>query len=295
MQFKNGYLGVMVVVLAIVSTALGAWVLSLDVEEREVTRYDYVTELTGLFDSEQAPTYIQYNPSVNMTGYYTDASTKYFDGVDATLTSQRSQYRVDAAPISETAPTDMDLSTQTSDTDTMRFWYWPTTDNNRTSYNANVQHLTFTALLTNLGISTYDRITIKSPQGSDTGGGFVAFVPDSFVRLNGFGQKVVYMKNPALTETLIIDEPMIPAELDPKIDASNAANPIRAASYDSSTGYTTLYYDSEMTESAGLFTANNIYVVWENSGFLGHTLNYSGADYPDDIYMQIKNGVKIDG
>ena len=84
MRFENGRLGAMILVLGIVFAVLGSYVLSLDVQEHEVTKYEYVTDLTGLFETTQAPTFIDYNPSENYTGYYTSASKPYFDGVEYT-------------------------------------------------------------------------------------------------------------------------------------------------------------------------------------------------------------------
>lgn len=298
MNFKNGYLGCMIVVLAIVFTAVGSWALSMDVEEKQSIRYDYVTELTGLFDSEQAPTYISYNPSVNQTGYYTDQSTKYFDGVDATLTSQRNQYKVNAAPIDETSPTTLDLTTLNSDAGNWMLRYW-TTDNTTTDQVTGIGHLSFESLLTGLGMSTYDKISMISPAGSFTTGGFVTFVTGDMIKTSASGlyDDFILMKNPALTGTLVYNDPGVPSQFDPTYDATSISNPILAASYDSLTGYVTLYYDTAMTDQAGLFTANNIHIIWEGSESgsftLGHEITYSGADYPDNVYMVIRDGVSI--
>lgn len=69
MKFKSGMLGVCVVVLAMLGTVLGGFILGIDSNTREVTRYDYVTDVTGLFDISEAPEYVAYNPSSNLVGY----------------------------------------------------------------------------------------------------------------------------------------------------------------------------------------------------------------------------------
>ena len=47
---------------------VGGYLLSIEVTDEEVTKYSYVADLNGLFDSEPAPAYIEYNPSTNYTG-----------------------------------------------------------------------------------------------------------------------------------------------------------------------------------------------------------------------------------
>ena len=78
MRFNNGYFGACVVVLAILGTALGGFVLSL---ERSVEPYDtfnYITDVSGLFSYTNEPEYIEYNPSTNYVGYTADSGTPQF-------------------------------------------------------------------------------------------------------------------------------------------------------------------------------------------------------------------------
>ena len=91
MQFRQGMLGVAVLAVAIAGALIGAWVMSMDVEEREVINFSPLTDITGLFDTEMAPQFTDYSPSSNYTGYWTstsvDGETRYFDGVDYTPAS----------------------------------------------------------------------------------------------------------------------------------------------------------------------------------------------------------------
>lgn len=95
-------LGVTVVVVALAIALIGSWALSTEVNEVEVTTYNPIADITGLFESSQTPEYIEYNPSTNYTGYFTDESivggTVYFDGVDFTESSRANQYRVKTMP-----------------------------------------------------------------------------------------------------------------------------------------------------------------------------------------------------
>ncbi len=81
MKFKSGMLGLCIVVLALFGTILAGFCLDVESQTRTVTNYEYVTDVTGLFDIGNAPQYIEYNPSSNYTGYaydtvnYTDAGS----------------------------------------------------------------------------------------------------------------------------------------------------------------------------------------------------------------------------
>ena len=69
MKFKSGMLGLCIVVIALLGTILGGFCLDVDSQTRNVTKYEYVTDITGLFDIGNAPQYIAYNPSSNYVGY----------------------------------------------------------------------------------------------------------------------------------------------------------------------------------------------------------------------------------
>lgn len=114
-QFRQGMLGVAVVAVAIAGALLGSWAMSMDVEERTVTTYDALTDITPLFDTEMAPAYTDYNPATNYTGYYTESTTigdhRYFGGVDYTEAKRPNNYKVDQPPLEQlegtiTVPTD---------------------------------------------------------------------------------------------------------------------------------------------------------------------------------------------
>ena len=102
MQFRQGMLGVAVLAVAIAGALIGSWVMSMDVEEREVINSSPLTDITGLFDTEMAPQFTDYSPSSNYTGYWTPSSVidneRYFDGVDYTPANRANNYRVNLPP-----------------------------------------------------------------------------------------------------------------------------------------------------------------------------------------------------
>ena len=82
MRFNNGYFGACVVVLAILGTALGGFVLSLERTVEPVTNFNYITDVSGLFSYTNEPEYIDYNPSSNFVGYTADTGTPHYEQTD---------------------------------------------------------------------------------------------------------------------------------------------------------------------------------------------------------------------
>lgn len=69
--------GCMIVVVALLCSVLAGFCLDVSKQTRPVTDYEYVTDVTGLFDIDQAPAYIEYSPSTNYTGYADISSMNY--------------------------------------------------------------------------------------------------------------------------------------------------------------------------------------------------------------------------
>lgn len=127
MQFRQGMLGVAVLAVAIAGALIGSWVMSMDVEEREVIKYAPLTDITGLFDTEMAPQFTDYSPSTNYTGYWTTASVegeiRYFDGVDFTQASRANNYRVNLPPVVSTQGT-VNLPADSPSDQISQLWVW---------------------------------------------------------------------------------------------------------------------------------------------------------------------------
>lgn len=69
MKFANGMFGACICVIALLGTAIGGYVLNVEEDTREVTKFDYIADVSGLFSYSDAPEYIAYNPSTNYVGY----------------------------------------------------------------------------------------------------------------------------------------------------------------------------------------------------------------------------------
>lgn len=86
-KFKSGMLGVCIVVIALLGTVASGFLLNVDKSQREVTTFDYVTDVTGLFDIQNAPEYVDYNPNTNYVGYTPSTA------IDYSPTSKVNNYR----------------------------------------------------------------------------------------------------------------------------------------------------------------------------------------------------------
>lgn len=87
--------GTLVVVLALIGTVLGGFCTDVSQATRDTLDYNYITDVTGLFDIGQTPAYIEYNPGANYVGY-SDNSVSY------TPSGVVNQYRYVLSPGSTT-------------------------------------------------------------------------------------------------------------------------------------------------------------------------------------------------
>lgn len=78
MRFQSGKLGALIIVITLLTTVLAGYCTNVTAEEIEVVDYEYVTDVSGLFDYTETPQYINYNPSTNVTGYAGGGSTSAY-------------------------------------------------------------------------------------------------------------------------------------------------------------------------------------------------------------------------
>lgn len=285
-------LGVAVLTVAIVGAIMISWAMSTDVTEQEVTRYNALADITGEFDSEKSPQYIDYSPSTNYTGYYTDDSVigdkRYFDGVDYTE-STPNNYRLNLPPTTDVSGT-LNMSSQTPDDSPLTLLYWTNTD---TFYAKSTNHITFSAYAATI-TSAYDELYIVSSFTSYATGGFITFVPYNYASGQ---QNNILMKDPSLTGPVHYrDEPNSQNYID--IDDSRLHVPILAAKYDATTRTLELFYDREMTDSAGIYQPDKVWILWDpdsGEGFhLGSTATTRMLDFPNPSYMDPSQGVSLE-
>lgn len=286
MRFREGMLGITVVMVAIALGLLGGWALSTDINETETTTYTELTEITPLFGSENTPQYTKYNPSSNYTGYYTDDSIingdRYFDGVDYETSPRANVYRLNLPPTSSTYDDNYDLSAVTPDS-TKLLHYWAVNETVKSISGVNV--ISLENLIAGLNLSTYNRfiITNSTPVTDySVSGSFVNFAKYADLEKTDF-------KNPNLTGNLTVEQWIT-------MPADEAADIILAIDYDVNSGMVNAYYDVDMTEKAwGLASASSVYLLWGGSGTFtfGDEINYTAYAMPGPTYLDPSKGVEL--
>lgn len=115
MRFKAGLLGLCIVVLSLFGTVLSGFLLGVESDTRETTSYNYITDVTGLFDITNAPEYVDYSPSSNYVGYSPALA------VDYSPSSTVNSYRYVKAPGTTYTTTATITNSSSYPSDTGRF------------------------------------------------------------------------------------------------------------------------------------------------------------------------------
>lgn len=308
MNFKNGYLGCFLVVVAVVLTILGSYVMSLDVEEREVIKYSQVAELTGLFDSDQAPAYIDYSPSTNYTGYYTDPDTEYYVGVDARTTSQPNQYRLNLAPTTSESSTP-DISNVPTEyipgtSKYLHYSFYVIHGDDVAIYNAECKGTLLTTLISNQNLSDYGVIRLSSINSlSDVD---ITTTTDEDPLQTGwiFMFPAAWVQRDTIGYVAVCDED--------DWDYLQTTDDYRGIVYkacmscviDLRTATVTLYYDNDFKKSIGVYNLDEMFMAYSYDSQpgvepseefrLGDTMNITAEIFPPSEYMDIRYGVSME-
>ena len=181
MKFESGMLGFLIIVLAVGGAIAGTVMLSAEEQTNEVTRYVLVADVTGLFDTDESPKYMDYDLARNYTGYYTMETVvngvNYWGGAEF-VTANVNNYPVRMIPQTETEANyrvfDYSASLTTSDPPGEDdFWLAYITHGSpgmdvedMSDLRFNAHSYTLSSLITALGVNGYQYITIK-PISSD--------------------------------------------------------------------------------------------------------------------------------
>ena len=82
MRKLTGYIGAMVIVIALMGSILAGYALNINGTTAVMNEYEKVTDVSGLYTHSQEPSYIDYNPASNYIGYNLD--TDYYDNSTGT-------------------------------------------------------------------------------------------------------------------------------------------------------------------------------------------------------------------
>lgn len=288
-------LGVVTVTLALAFALLGSWALSTDVTEREVTVFNPLADVTPLFEGTMAPEYIDYSPSTNYTGYYTDETivngTIYFGGVDYTESNSVNQFRVKLPPSdSETDQYIMQDSYTTAgrtyNAEDTRFIYQYAPGQNQSTYTHTYSY-SIHDLAQALGYSG-QYLTITSTNTptdwSDPDDRFVDFVPIYKTVTNVADERVAYVYNPEYT--IPSDDPAIKYRI----------YPILGCVYDQVANTVSLYYDTDLTKIAYAgIAATDVYIWFDDLGedYLDNKITVVAETLQPTKYMDPSKGVEL--
>lgn len=299
MKFKNGALGIVVVMVSLALALMGSWALSVDVNDVTVTKYNYLADVTGLFESSTTPEYIEYNPSTNYTGYYTDNSvingTAYFDGVNYEQSVRANQYRLNLAPLSNSSGT-FDLTDTTasavSNINAVYYDYNAATSEVVTHANNLGTTIMVSDLIADLDPdSDYNRIIIKSTSDltdlSDTAGSPVSvqwclFSTTSNLYVTG-AQKWLYFASDSAYNKLTLVPPIHPA-LSIIIDMNNSQ--------------VTMFSDKDCQNQLGIYNLSDIMLTYggtlsNNYIVFGDEVDYELYELQSPAYMDPSKGVEL--
>lgn len=90
MKFQSGILGVIVVVIALIGTVFGGYILNINSQSTVTTDYSDITDVSSLYSYTNQPDYIEYNPAKNFTGY--KLSNNSGSGINFTQSPTINQY-----------------------------------------------------------------------------------------------------------------------------------------------------------------------------------------------------------
>lgn len=90
MKFQSGILGVIIVVIALMGTVFGGFILNVNGQSTVTTDYTSVTDVSSLYTYTDQPDFIEYNPAKNFTGY--KLSNNSGSGINFTHSSTTNQY-----------------------------------------------------------------------------------------------------------------------------------------------------------------------------------------------------------
>lgn len=87
MELRDGMLGVVIIAVALSVALFGSYFAGVTSYETEVINYKWLADVSGEFDYDQSPQYIDFDPSSNYTGYfsndsYSEIMNKYYFAKD---------------------------------------------------------------------------------------------------------------------------------------------------------------------------------------------------------------------
>ena len=159
MQFKSGMLGACIVVIALLATVLLGFSLNISEGTDYKLKFEPITNVTGQFEGDNVPDYVQFNGAKNYTGYT-------FGTFTYTSASTANQYSVIADPGTDVNIGTVSLEADTTGYTTLGSWDLIGTNGGLWFYGG--AQLTVAQYLTNnsINLNNYDYIVLDLTGGS---------------------------------------------------------------------------------------------------------------------------------
>lgn len=77
MRKLTGYIGAMIIVIALMGSILAGYALNINGTSTVMNEYEKITDVSGLYTHTQEPSYIDYNPASNYIGYNVEQSDSF--------------------------------------------------------------------------------------------------------------------------------------------------------------------------------------------------------------------------
>lgn len=319
----NGALGVVVIAVALVGALFGAYFAGITGEEHDVVKYNYLADISGLFEYDKSPQYIEFDPSSNYTGYYSSTSGGYWPEemsytpyTDSNGNPRVNNYKINLPPSStiETTASLASLPNQpipSTERSLHNIIYCPDNYSAGTgSYSSNSKMAipNSTSLSTLLDTLTYDGklyrdydlIRIASPTSiedvtfgtSPTDSEWIVFYTAEWASYDWGTLVPLVMINPDYYDNWdwhgvkkLVKAPMC-----------------MSCEIDMNSRMVTMYWDNDFENVIGSFSLAYISVahgdrsgsVYSYDFTLGDLANVTLLDYPDSVYLDPMQGVQME-
>lgn len=298
MELREGMLGVVVVALALTAALFVSYGAGITGVENEVTKYQYLADVSGMFEYDKTPTYIEFDPSTNYVGYYSEDTGDYFpvDDIGYELSNRTNNYKVNLAPIRNDTLDNVDFSGLTEQdiptldhSLTMIQYHTQTwnTENNGT-YTITPKTTTLAKLIEEMDYGDNQIIKIASPNSLDVdisgatisnpvSTGWLMFFPSSWVSVTGGNNG--YVLHLATKE--VYDVWQWPSYVNPNLTIHM---PSLSCSINLGTSLVTLYYDNDFKTSVGSFNLDSVSIAYSS---------VTNQFFPDSLVLDDEGDVTL--
>lgn len=290
---RSGMLGVVVICIALAGALFGAYLAGIDTEEYEVTAYKYLADMSGEFEYDQSPQYIDFDPNTNYIGYYSTDTGDAFpqDKVDfVEYTLGVNNYRIN------TDNAERSVEEVTGDTvfDNAYSTVYVKDGDGKKSRTCPGENISLSSFMENLDLEP-DTRTVKFRSGQNYNA--LTYLPEDQIvdwvifTIESSWQSI---SGSGVTRNYIILNTYDAAQIPPEYSAARTV--ALSAELDILTGTIKLYADNDLKIYLATYDASDIVLIYGSDGHtieLGTTLSIEAQGPVENIYMDPTRGVAL--